>query len=98
MAYTPVSAEEFAELDGFDDWSLDNGRIEAAFDLPSFTRAGALVAAIANAADALDHHPDVDLRYPARVRVMLTTHATGGLTTHDVDLAREISRLAGSLR
>jgi 4a-hydroxytetrahydrobiopterin dehydratase len=98
MAYTPVSPEEFAELDGFEDWSLDNGRIEAVFDLASFARAGALVAAIADAADALDHHPDVDLRYPARVHVTLTTHATAGLTTHDIDLAQQISRLAASLR
>jgi 4a-hydroxytetrahydrobiopterin dehydratase len=34
------------------------------------------------------------VRYPGRVRVSLTTHATGGLTTADVDLAREVSRLA----
>jgi 4a-hydroxytetrahydrobiopterin dehydratase len=40
------------------------------------------------------HHPDVELRYPGRVHVLLTTHATGGLTTLDVDVARAISAAA----
>ena len=51
-------------------------------------------AEIARAADEADHHPDVDLRYPDVVRVVLTTHVADGPTTADTDLARTISRLA----
>ncbi|MCY7299971.1 MAG: 4a-hydroxytetrahydrobiopterin dehydratase, partial [Ilumatobacteraceae bacterium] len=54
----------------------------------------ALVTQIAAAADELVHHPDIAVRYPDRVHVYLTTHATGGLTTLDVDLARTISAAA----
>jgi 4a-hydroxytetrahydrobiopterin dehydratase len=56
-----------------------------------------LVSLIAAAAESHVHHPDLAVRYPGTVRVVLTTHATGGLTTLDVDLAREVSRLAASV-
>ena len=33
---------------------------------------------VAEAAERAGHHPDVDIRYPDRVHVALTTHAAGG--------------------
>jgi len=45
-------------------------------------------------ADACDHHPDMELRYPGIVAVTLSTHAIGGLSMHDVDLARRCSEIA----
>ena len=94
MPYTPITAAEFDALDGLDDWRIVLDAIRADFDAGSFSAGAALLARIAERADAVDHHPDLDLRYPGRVRVLLTTHAVGGLSTHDVDLAREISDLA----
>jgi 4a-hydroxytetrahydrobiopterin dehydratase len=70
------------------------GRIEAAFRAPSFDVAATFIEEIAAAADAADHHPDVNLRYPGRVHVVLTTHATRGLTDADANLASVISDLA----
>jgi 4a-hydroxytetrahydrobiopterin dehydratase len=92
--YTTVTAEELAALPGLDDWRLVLGAIRAGFRAGSYLTAAALVAAIAEAAEAAEHHPDVDLRYPGEVQVVLRTHATGGLTTRDVELARVISDLA----
>ena len=94
MEYTDVTAAEFTDLDGFDDWRFVLGAIRARFRLPSFPAGGALVAKIADAAEDADHHPDVDLHYPGVVQVVLTTHAAGGVTDADVDLARTISELA----
>lgn len=94
MEYTPVTADEFASLDGLADWRYVLGEIQAHFRAGSFEGAAALIGAIAAAAERADHHPDVDLRYPDRVRVACTTHATGGLSTADVDLARVVSALA----
>jgi 4a-hydroxytetrahydrobiopterin dehydratase len=94
MEYTPVTAAEFATLEGLDDWRFVLGGIHATFRAGSFQAAAALVGAIAAAADAADHHPDLDVRYPDVVRVSLSTHATGGLSMHDVELARQISTLA----
>jgi len=92
--YTAVTADEFAALPGLDDWRLLTTAIHAQFRAGSYAAAAGLLPAIAAAADAIEHHPDVDLRYPGVVRVVLKTHATGGVTTLDTDLARTISALA----
>ncbi len=96
MNYTELTPDEFATLDGLADWRVVLGTIGATFRAGSYTASAALVSAITDAAERLQHHPDIDVRYPDRVRVIFTTHATGGLTTLDVDLAREVSRLAAT--
>jgi len=53
----------------------------------------ALVNAIGGAAAAADHHPDLTLTY-ADVIVALRSHDAHGITDRDIDLARQISRLA----
>jgi 4a-hydroxytetrahydrobiopterin dehydratase len=90
-----VGAAEFAARTDLPDWRYLLSRLEARFEAGSFRAAAALVEAIADAADAADHHPDVDLRYPGRLRVVLSTHAAGGAVTDlDLMLAATISRLA----
>lgn len=96
MHYTAVSAAEFAEIDGLDEWRYVLGAIRADFTAPSFPAAAAFTGAIAGAAERTMHHPDIDVRYPGRVRVVLTTHATGCLTTLDIELAHEISAIAAA--
>ena len=49
---------------------------------------------VAVAADAADHHPDVDIRYTT-VKMSLSTHSAGGLTKKDLALAAEIDKLKG---
>ncbi len=91
-----VSAAQFDAEADLADWRFLLGRIEAVFVAESFAQASAFVAQVAEAADAANHHPDLDLRYPGRVHVALTTHAVDGLTTADVDLAATISALAAT--
>jgi 4a-hydroxytetrahydrobiopterin dehydratase len=89
-----LTPKQFSELPGLDDWRVSLGRIEALFRAGSFAAAAQLVAGIAAAADAADHHPDIDLRYPGVVHVVLSTHSTGGLSDLDASLAGTISQLA----
>lgn len=96
MKYTAVTADEFAVLEGLDDWRFLLGAIHATFATGSYPAAAALVGSITESAERLKHHPDLDIRYPGDVHVTTVTHATGGLTTLDVDLAREVSGLAAS--
>ncbi len=72
------------------------GAIHATFLADSYTAAAELVSAITQAAERMQHHPDIDVRYPGRVHVALTTHSAGGLTDSDVELAREASALAAA--
>ena len=78
---------------GVDDWRWVLNKLVARFDTGDFTTGAALVARIAEAADAMDHHPDVDLRYP-HVSISLLSHDVHAITRRDVELARRISALA----
>lgn len=94
MDYTPLSDAEVADDPSLQDWRTGDAALRATFAAGSFTKAGALVAAIAAHADATDHHPDLELRYPDLVVVTLRSHVTGGVTVADAISARAISRLA----
>lgn len=92
-SYVRLTAPQFDTL-GLADWRFGLGAILATFRAGSFPEAVAFAAAAAELAEAHDHHPDIDVRYPDRAIVRLTTHAAGGLTTRDTDLARELSAIA----
>ena len=94
MDYTPLTPAEFASIDDLGDWRYVLNGIRAHFRAGSFTAAAALAAEIADIADVADHHPDIDIRYPDRVQVVLTTHAVGGISTLDAEIARLISETA----
>ncbi|HUY21731.1 MAG TPA: 4a-hydroxytetrahydrobiopterin dehydratase [Acidimicrobiales bacterium] len=53
----------------------------------------AYVNAVGALAEAMDHHPDVDIRWNV-VTLRLSTHAAGGITRLDLDLARQIDALS----
>ena len=89
-----VSATQFDQSEGVDDWRYLLGRIESQFRAGSFDGATTFAQRVAVAANAADHHPDIDIRYPDRVFIALMTHAADGLTDLDLKLARTISDLA----
>jgi 4a-hydroxytetrahydrobiopterin dehydratase len=70
-------------------WEREGEQIVKWYELASFRDAITFVGSIADAAEAADHHPDLDIRY-RRVRVVLSTHDAGGITQKDIDLAKEI--------
>jgi 4a-hydroxytetrahydrobiopterin dehydratase len=85
--------EVTAALDTLPGWSRNADEIEKTFERPSFPDAIAFVVRIGFAAEAADHHPDLDIRW-RRVRVALTTHDSGGLTASDIAVARQIEEIA----
>ena len=93
--YLIVTADEFDALhaDSLPNWRRDGAWLRAELIAPGFTAAADLARGIAVIADELDHHPDIDIRYPGRVLVSTTTHDTGGLTMHDIRLAHLVSAL-----
>jgi 4a-hydroxytetrahydrobiopterin dehydratase len=84
------------ETERLADWRILFSVLHARFETGDFATGLRLVELIGAAAEELDHHPDVELTYP-RVTVRLTSQDVGGVTSRDVELARRISDLAGSL-
>jgi len=91
-----ITARQFHESPGVEDWRVLFSGACAHFRSGSFAAGVALVDAIGSLADAADHHPDVDLRYRG-VTVRLRTHDVDGLSERDVGLARQISEAARRL-
>ncbi|MGY1751644.1 4a-hydroxytetrahydrobiopterin dehydratase [Blastococcus sp. SYSU D01042] len=73
-------------------WSGDADGLRRTVELPSFRDAVAAIVAIADVAEELDHHPDVDLRWRT-LHLTLVSHSEGGLSELDLALARRIDAL-----
>ncbi|GAB3998388.1 4a-hydroxytetrahydrobiopterin dehydratase [Nocardioides marmoraquaticus] len=74
-------------------WRLVLDQVVAHYDTGGFSAGAAFVQRVAELADAADHHPDVDLRYP-HVTVALSSHDVGAITARDTRLAAEIHQAA----
>ena len=79
-----------AELPG---WSQVGDTITRSVEASSFMDGIRLVSAVAEVAEDLNHHPDIDIRWTT-VTFTLSTHSEGGLTQSDMRLAGDINRLA----
>ena len=74
-------------------WSRRADVLTKTFTWPTFEQGIAFVTRVAKAADAMDHHPDIDIRY-TKVTFALSTHDAGGITERDLELARQIEQVA----
>ncbi len=73
-------------------WSREDDVLVTAVKLHDFAAAMEFVNAVGAAAEAANHHPDIDIRWNT-VRLALTTHDSGGITLIDLALAGAIDRL-----
>ena len=74
-------------------WARRGDTLVKTFTRPTFADGIAFVGRIAEAADAMDHHPDIDIRY-TKVTCTLSSHDAGGITQRDLDLAARIEAVA----
>jgi 4a-hydroxytetrahydrobiopterin dehydratase len=74
-------------------WSRRGDVLVKTYTFGSFADGIAFVTRVATAADKMDHHPDIDIRY-TKVTCTLSTHDAGGITDSDLALAQEIERAA----
>jgi 4a-hydroxytetrahydrobiopterin dehydratase len=65
-------------------------------ELADFAAAMAFVNAVADAAEAANHHPDILIHGWNKVRLSITNHSAGGLTQADFDLAATIDAMPGA--
>jgi 4a-hydroxytetrahydrobiopterin dehydratase len=78
-------------------WPIIDGHLVREVEAPDFPTAIAWVVAIADLAEQMDHHPDIDIRW-RRFTLRLRTHSADALTDLDVKLAEEINDFLRSAR
>ena len=89
----PLTPDELVEaLVDLPRWSGDVTGLRRSVELPTFRDAVAAIGKIADVAEDLDHHPDIDLRWRT-LHLTLVTHSAGGVTELDLELARRIDAL-----
>jgi 4a-hydroxytetrahydrobiopterin dehydratase len=74
-------------------WEVREGLLTKTFTLRSFAHGVLFIGAVAQLAEAANHHPDLSLHGYNRVTVALSTHSEGGLTEKDFGLATQIEAL-----
>ena len=90
----PLTDAELADaLGSLPDWSRSGALLSRSVKVADFRAAVALVNAVADAAEAADHHPDICITGYRNVSFELSTHAARAITRRDIDLAAEIDRL-----
>ena len=81
------------ELKQLPDWKLNsNGEIERQFTFTGFPQSLLFVNAVGLLSESRNHHPDILIQWN-KVRLALTTHDAGGLSSKDFELAKLISAL-----
>lgn len=77
-------------------WRRTGDAIERSAELASFPQAIQVVNRVAEIAESVNHHPDIDIRWRT-VTFRLSTHSEGGITEKDVSLAGEIDDVLTSV-
>src|SRR2546423_13696156 len=75
------------ELGTLPGWSRRGDVVTKTFQFRNFLDGIDFVASIAKAAEAADHHPDIDIRY-TKIVGTLSTHSAGGIPPDGVDMAK----------
>lgn len=89
-----LTGQQFTDL-GLEQWVYLLGGIQTRIRTGDFVTGLRVVNEIGAAAEEMNHHPDLDLRYPY-VDVRLSSHDVGGVTDRDVTLARRIGEIAAA--
>ncbi len=87
------SNEIEAKLADLDGWERQGDAILKSFKRGDFVGSVRFVDSLVEPAEAMGHHPDVEISWDT-VTVTISTHSEGGLTAADFELAGKIEALA----
>ena len=73
-------------------WSVRDGKLCSSLTFQTFKEAFAFMTSVALHAESCDHHPEWCNVYN-HIEIALTTHAAGGITQKDIELATYITRI-----
>ncbi|MFT3684949.1 MAG: 4a-hydroxytetrahydrobiopterin dehydratase [Phycisphaerales bacterium] len=80
-------------LERLTEWAQVGDAIQRTYTFKDFVQAMAFVDRAAATAEAVQHHPDILIRYN-RVTMTLSTHDAGGISQKDMDLAGVLDRMS----
>ena len=90
-----LSPEEIKEgLRSLRGWRSVRNYIAKSYDFESFADGMRFVNSVADEAEKIDHHPDMEIRY-TKVTLKIQTHSAGGVTKRDFRLAEAIDKVRG---
>jgi 4a-hydroxytetrahydrobiopterin dehydratase len=89
MAELLTDQEVSDALTKLPDWQREGDAIVRTAELAGFPQAIQVVNRVAEVAESVNHHPDIDIRW-RKLTFRLSTHSAGGLTAKDVSLAEQI--------
>ena len=72
------------------EWRREGASLLRTVKAKDFPAAIRIVVAVAEQAEAMDHHPDIDIRWRT-LHFTLSTHSEGGITALDLRLAALIN-------
>ena len=78
-------------------WTRNGVVMARTYQFASFAPAMKFVGQVAEAAERMDHHPDIDIRY-SKMTLALTTHSAHGLTLNDMELAAACDGFADGIK
>jgi 4a-hydroxytetrahydrobiopterin dehydratase len=82
-------------LESLAGWTREGDVLVRTYEFARFMDGIGFVNRVAAAAEEMDHHPDLDVRF-TRIRVALSTHSAGGITQLDAELAGRIDAAAAA--
>jgi 4a-hydroxytetrahydrobiopterin dehydratase len=86
-------SEIINKLESLNDWIYSNKNISKEYKMSDFKEALAFVNKVGDAAEAMDHHPDILMHSWNKVKITISTHSAGGVTNKDFQLAEKIESL-----
>jgi 4a-hydroxytetrahydrobiopterin dehydratase len=86
-------AEIEARLADLPGWERDGKAIRKSFGCDDFVGSVRFVQGLVEPAEAMNHHPDLELSWDT-VTVTISTHSEGGLTAADFELAEKVDALS----
>ena len=84
-----TDTEVAAGLSGLPEWSGDTSALRREAVYADFAAALQAVNRVGDVAEAMNHHPDIDIRWN-RVVLTVSTHSEGGVTAADLELAQRL--------
>lgn len=79
-------------------WEYSSEYISKTYTFNNFKQAINFTQLVGDAAEELDHHPDILIFGWNKVRITLSTHSAKGLTQLDFDLSDKIEKIFNNLK